>query len=47
MKEALKELSHEAWPGFKKVFTIVSALLVIYLLIILFSSPDGGGGTPH
>ena len=47
MNKVLKELSHEAWPGFKKVFVIVFALLTIYLLIILLSSPDGGAGGLH
>jgi hypothetical protein len=41
MQEELKELSHEAWPGYKKTFLIVFGILIIYLLIILLSDPHG------
>ena len=47
MEEELKVLSHEPWPGFKKIFMVVFTLLTIYLLIILLSAPDGGAANLH
>ena len=48
MEEDIQELSHAAWPGFKKAFIVVMALLTIYLIAIMLSAPDGGGANlPH
>ena len=50
-EEELKILSHDPWPGYKKAFKIVFALLTIYMAVILLSAPDGGyighGDTEH
>ena len=40
--EELKALSHEAWPGFTKIFIVVFAVLSLYLAVIVLSAPDGG-----
>jgi hypothetical protein len=46
-KEGLKELKHEAWPGFRTVFFIVFAVGAVYLAVLLIrtlgQSPGGHG----
>jgi regulatory protein YycI of two-component signal transduction system YycFG len=42
MKEEIQELSHAAWPGFKKAFIVVFALLTVYLIVIFLSGSDTG-----
>ena len=37
-KKEIMVLSHEPWPGFKKVFWIVFTLSCLYLGTILYSS---------
>ena len=38
MKEELKELHHEAVPGYGKIFVIVLAVAAIYLTVILLKT---------
>jgi len=38
MKEELKELHHEAVPGYRKIFTIVFVISVLYLALILVNT---------
>ena len=47
MEEEIQELAHDAWPGFKKAFIVVMALLTIYLIVIMLSAPDGGAANLH
>jgi hypothetical protein len=47
MEEEIQELSHAAWPGFKKAFIVVFTLLTVYLIFIMLSSPDGGAANLH
>lgn len=48
--EPLKELKHDAVPGYGKAFLIALAAMGLYLAIILISSPgmvDGHHGEGH
>ena len=45
--QPLKELKHEAVPGYRLAFTIAFAVMSLYLLIILVSSPGPAGGHGH
>lgn len=38
MEEELKELHHEAVPGYRKVFFIVLTIAVIYLTVIFVNT---------
>jgi hypothetical protein len=38
MKEELQELHHEAVPGYKKIFTIVFVVSIVYLAVILINT---------
>jgi len=38
MKEELQELHHEAVPGYKRIFTIVFVVSIVYLAVILINT---------
>ncbi len=47
MEKPIKELKHEAWPGYRTAFNITFAVFTIYLIIVILSAPDGGAIAVH
>jgi len=43
----LKELKHEAWPGYRTAFKVVFGLFILYFIIIVAMAPDGGFISHH
>jgi len=45
-EEKLKELKHEAWPGYRKVFVVVFPLFTFYLalMFMMMGMMTVGGG---
>jgi hypothetical protein len=45
--EELQELTHEAWPGYRKVFIIAIVVAALYLMIIFLGVPLDKIEVPH